>query len=416
MIKAGEPINLDDGSILKALEPIAEPEVTPAAEPLALVPQEGEAAADANAPEHDSHFQGIADKLNSALKIPDLAPQESPDHTPTGPLDAAASIAHATGAVAESARKADEVAKSEEENATGKLANSTGKNSASESIPETKPLELAADTTTTKVGTEPKEGEQNALPIEGPGSVLQREPGEAGKTGSERGRVESIIEGTEVAKPSEATAEARNLPAEEVKSQDQRLIPVSKRTAKEPVNAPSPEAEKGISQEAGQPEKSAEAADGKTQPLKNTASWVIKEKATGKVIMETFDQKKVDALNTSKYEAVPIEKHLQSLNEKPGTPAPLGKEVSRYTSRQTNADGSYKAGSGMDAFNAKQFAHVLDKAHPELQHVPVERDNGRFDVVGHEKTAQESAAPMTEAEKLVPVAKRKAGSSKKAKG
>lgn len=47
-----------------------------------------------------------------------------------------------------------------------------------------------------------------------------------------------------------------------------------------------------------------------------TASWVIREKATGAVVMETFDRKKVDALNTAKYEAVPIAEHLASLNVK----------------------------------------------------------------------------------------------------
>jgi hypothetical protein len=50
-------------------------------------------------------------------------------------------------------------------------------------------------------------------------------------------------------------------------------------------------------------------------PSKN-ASWVIKEKATGRVIMETFDPAKVKALNTVKYEAVPILKHLVGLNSK----------------------------------------------------------------------------------------------------
>lgn len=43
-------------------------------------------------------------------------------------------------------------------------------------------------------------------------------------------------------------------------------------------------------------------------------SWVIKEKATGKVILETFDSSVVKALNTEKYEAVPILKYLESLN------------------------------------------------------------------------------------------------------
>ena len=35
-----------------------------------------------------------------------------------------------------------------------------------------------------------------------------------------------------------------------------------------------------------------------------TTSWVIRVKQSGKVILETFDRKKVDALNTAKYEAV----------------------------------------------------------------------------------------------------------------
>lgn len=45
-----------------------------------------------------------------------------------------------------------------------------------------------------------------------------------------------------------------------------------------------------------------------------TASWVIREKATSKVLFETFDRKKVEALNTDKYEAVPILEYLASLN------------------------------------------------------------------------------------------------------
>lgn len=49
------------------------------------------------------------------------------------------------------------------------------------------------------------------------------------------------------------------------------------------------------------------------QPNKPVASWVIKNKETGEAIMETFDSRKVAALNTHKYEAVPIETHLQQL-------------------------------------------------------------------------------------------------------
>lgn len=50
-------------------------------------------------------------------------------------------------------------------------------------------------------------------------------------------------------------------------------------------------------------------------PYSKNASWVIKNKETGAIIMETFDPKKVEALNTNKYEAVPIYDHLTSLNK-----------------------------------------------------------------------------------------------------
>lgn len=45
-----------------------------------------------------------------------------------------------------------------------------------------------------------------------------------------------------------------------------------------------------------------------------TTSWVIREKSTSQVILETFDRAKVDALNTARYEAVPILEYLSSLN------------------------------------------------------------------------------------------------------
>jgi len=55
-----------------------------------------------------------------------------------------------------------------------------------------------------------------------------------------------------------------------------------------------------------------------TNSLSRTASWVIREKESGRVICETFEQRCVDALNTQKYEAVPILAYLQSLNRAPG--------------------------------------------------------------------------------------------------
>lgn len=50
-------------------------------------------------------------------------------------------------------------------------------------------------------------------------------------------------------------------------------------------------------------------------PDAKPASWVLRNKTTHEVVMETFDEKKVAALNTDKYEAVPILKYLQELND-----------------------------------------------------------------------------------------------------
>lgn len=61
------------------------------------------------------------------------------------------------------------------------------------------------------------------------------------------------------------------------------------------------------------------------QSGKTSASWVVREKQSGKVLFETFDKKKVDNLNTDKYEVVPAYKYLTELNSKiSGTKPPEG--------------------------------------------------------------------------------------------
>lgn len=48
--------------------------------------------------------------------------------------------------------------------------------------------------------------------------------------------------------------------------------------------------------------------------LSRTASWVIVERSTGKAIVETFLPNVAAAINTARYEAVPILAYLQNLN------------------------------------------------------------------------------------------------------
>ena len=48
-----------------------------------------------------------------------------------------------------------------------------------------------------------------------------------------------------------------------------------------------------------------------------TASWVIRYKESKEVVCETFNPKLVAALNTDRYEAVPILDYLVELNNSP---------------------------------------------------------------------------------------------------
>lgn len=47
-----------------------------------------------------------------------------------------------------------------------------------------------------------------------------------------------------------------------------------------------------------------------------TASWAIVDRATGNAVFETYRREVVQRLDTAKYEAVPILRHLASLNSK----------------------------------------------------------------------------------------------------
>jgi len=58
-----------------------------------------------------------------------------------------------------------------------------------------------------------------------------------------------------------------------------------------------------------------EAASEGGKRYQRSNSWVIRNKETGQAVMETTDQRKVDALNTAKYEAVPAGQHLAELND-----------------------------------------------------------------------------------------------------
>lgn len=46
------------------------------------------------------------------------------------------------------------------------------------------------------------------------------------------------------------------------------------------------------------------------------ASWVVVSKATGQAVLETFEKKTADAINRDKYDVIPVQQYLASLNRK----------------------------------------------------------------------------------------------------
>lgn len=44
------------------------------------------------------------------------------------------------------------------------------------------------------------------------------------------------------------------------------------------------------------------------------ASWVVVDKSTGKAVFETFKQSTANAINRDKYQAIPIDEYLPTLN------------------------------------------------------------------------------------------------------
>jgi hypothetical protein len=118
------------------------------------------------------------------------------------------------------------------------------------------------------------------------------------------------------------------------------------------------------------------------------ASWVIREKATGKVIMETFDRKKVDALNTGKYEAVPIREHLASLSKPAAKKAPAAADAPARATRAGKTPAASRPapiaeeftgqmGEGMAEHVANTHLRRLQKERPELDWSVAEADPTR---------------------------------------
>lgn len=51
-----------------------------------------------------------------------------------------------------------------------------------------------------------------------------------------------------------------------------------------------------------------------------SASVVVVERETGRVVCELFDRRLIEQINTSRYEAIPIQTYLASLNKPKAQP------------------------------------------------------------------------------------------------
>lgn len=98
-----------------------------------------------------------------------------------------------------------------------------------------------------------------------------------------------------------------------------------------------------------------------------TASWVIRDKATGEVVMETFERSTIERINTSKYEAVPVQEHLAQINSpttlagsfarREGQPAPQSAPVATPTEVRPKAPPTPRMTP--DGFPADRMGNVL---------------------------------------------------------
>lgn len=136
-----------------------------------------------------------------------------------------------------------------------------------------------------------------------------------------------------------------------------------------------------------------------TNSLARTASWVIREKATGAVVMETFDRKKVDALNTAKYEAVPVEQHLASINATALSEQPAGRPeqqgvAARAPGQRLGRD-SVPIEEGGKPFKTRKAAGDAKKLQPMMRVVSVD---GGYALA--EKTPAQLAAEVKAARRL----------------
>ncbi|MCA9232891.1 MAG: diguanylate cyclase [Planctomycetales bacterium] len=138
------------------------------------------------------------------------------------------------------------------------------------------------------------------------------------------------------------------------------------------------------------------------------SGWIIRDKETGESVLETWDKKKVDALNTDRYEAVPAGQHLAELNN-PDTlayEAARGELNERIPGSQTEpleqTPAESRVGSQPGNLVPEQSAQSrstavagseLAQAPVQAQGVPVDAEGQVGNIARNDQDAQSAADP-----------------------
>jgi len=120
---------------------------------------------------------------------------------------------------------------------------------------------------------------------------------------------------------------------------------------------------------------------GRSDTLNRDSSWIIRDKRTGAVALETTQKSVVDKVNTEKYEAVPALQHLQELNTEGSKAYNAARGKFDTPDGDLLGDNTAKAQAVADAEKAKDDKRNAGKS-----------DSTDFKLTGSDSEADQAAA------------------------
>lgn len=136
----------------------------------------------------------------------------------------------------------------------------------------------------------------------------------------------------------------------------------------------------------------------KAKPL--LESVVLREKATGKAVMETSDPAKVAALNTDKYEAVPVSKHLAEVNDAESKAGKAAREPSYSVTDDASQDFKNRVLDAAYVYNKNMIERVSSEgmlaAKVKRSGIPIFIYDGKFGREQYKQALAEAKAAGVE--------------------